>query len=67
MSNIKSSGENVDSVIKELSDREKRIIGERLGLGAKKAKTRSEVSKMFAVSEERIQQLEEKVKKLLTK
>jgi RNA polymerase primary sigma factor len=52
---------------KELSDREKRVIQERLGLNGNKGKSRSEVCEMFALSEETIRRVEEKAKELLSK
>ncbi len=53
--------------IKELSEREKRVIQERLGLNGTRGKSRSEVCKMFALSEETIQRVEKKAKEFLSK
>ncbi len=53
--------------IEALSDREKRVIQERMGLTGNKPKSRSEVCQMFAISEDRLRRLEEKAKDLLSK
>ncbi len=53
--------------IEVLSDREKRVIQERMGLTGNKPKSRSEVCQMFAISEDRLRRLEEKAKNLLSK
>jgi DNA-directed RNA polymerase sigma subunit (sigma70/sigma32) len=57
----------MEEKIKELSEREKKVIRERLGLNGNSGKSRSEVSKMFATSEETIQRVEDKAKEILSK
>lgn len=52
--------EQVDQVLQSLSDREKRVLEERFGLKDGRAKTLEEVGKMFAVTRERIRQIEAK-------
>jgi len=56
-------------IINDLSDREKRVIQERLGLNVSRgmSKSRSEVRKMFALSEKTLRRVEEKAKELLSK
>lgn len=54
----------------EFSDREKRIIEERLGIGKDRMrgefhKSREEVCKMFAITDKRLQEIEKKVIGLL--
>lgn len=50
----------------ELSDREKRVIQERMGLNGNKPKSRNEVCKMFALTNETLHRVEEKAKELLS-
>src|SRR6266487_3563160 len=50
----------------ELSDRERRIIQERLGVVGGMGRSREEVCKYFAISDERLLQVEEKAKKILS-
>ncbi len=52
--------EQLGSVLGTLSDREKRVLEERFGLRDGKPKTLEEVGKMFAVTRERIRQIEAK-------
>ncbi|MEK7185778.1 MAG: RNA polymerase sigma factor RpoD [Patescibacteria group bacterium] len=52
--------EQVDQVLGTLSDRERRVLEERFGLKDGKPKTLEEVGKMFAVTRERIRQIEAK-------
>ena len=52
--------EQVDQVLATLSDRERRVLEERFGLKDGKPKTLEEVGKMFAVTRERIRQIEAK-------
>jgi len=52
--------EQVEQVLGTLSDREKRVLEERFGLKDGKPKTLEEVGKMFAVTRERIRQIEAK-------
>ncbi|MBI2195951.1 MAG: RNA polymerase sigma factor RpoD [Candidatus Levybacteria bacterium] len=52
--------EQVDQVLSTLSDRERRVLEERFGLKDGKPKTLEEVGKMFAVTRERIRQIEAK-------
>lgn len=52
--------EQVEQVLSGLSDREKRVLEERFGLKDGKAKTLEEVGRMFAVTRERIRQIEAK-------
>jgi len=52
--------EQLGSVLSTLSDREKRVLEERFGLRDGKPKTLEEVGKMFAVTRERIRQIEAK-------
>lgn len=52
--------EQVDQVLETLSDRERRVLEERFGLKDGKPKTLEEVGKMFAVTRERIRQIEAK-------
>ena len=52
--------EQLSSVLGTLSDREKRVLEERFGLRDGKPKTLEEVGKMFAVTRERIRQIEAK-------
>lgn len=52
--------EQVEQVLGTLSDRERRVLEERFGLKDGRAKTLEEVGKMFAVTRERIRQIEAK-------
>jgi len=52
--------EQVEQVLATLSDRERRVLEERFGLKDGKPKTLEEVGKMFAVTRERIRQIEAK-------
>ncbi|EKD85597.1 MAG: hypothetical protein ACD_37C00681G0007 [uncultured bacterium] len=52
--------EQVDQVLATLSDRERRVLEERFGLKDGRPKTLEEVGKMFAVTRERIRQIEAK-------
>ncbi len=52
--------EQVEQVLSTLSDREKRVLEERFGLKDGRPKTLEEVGKMFAVTRERIRQIEAK-------
>jgi len=52
--------EQLGTVLGTLSDREKRVLEERFGLRDGKPKTLEEVGKMFAVTRERIRQIEAK-------
>ena len=52
--------EHVDQVLSTLSDRERRVLEERFGLKDGKPKTLEEVGRMFAVTRERIRQIEAK-------
>lgn len=52
--------EQVDQVLATLSDRERRVLEERFGLKDGKPKTLEEVGRMFAVTRERIRQIEAK-------
>ncbi|MCL4366291.1 RNA polymerase subunit sigma, partial [Patescibacteria group bacterium] len=52
--------EQVEPVLSTLSDREKRVLEERFGLKDGRPKTLEEVGKMFAVTRERIRQIEAK-------
>jgi RNA polymerase primary sigma factor len=52
--------EQMEQVLLTLSDRERRVLQERFGLKDGKAKTLEEVGKMFAVTRERIRQIEAK-------
>jgi len=52
--------EQVDQVLGTLSDRERRVLEERFGLKDGKPKTLEEVGRMFAVTRERIRQIEAK-------
>lgn len=52
--------EQVEQVLSTLSDRERRVLEERFGLKDGRAKTLEEVGKMFAVTRERIRQIEAK-------
>jgi RNA polymerase primary sigma factor len=52
--------EQVDQVLSTLSDRERRVLEERFGLKDGRPKTLEEVGRMFAVTRERIRQIEAK-------
>lgn len=52
--------EQVEQVLLTLSDRERRVLAERFGLKDGKPKTLEEVGRMFAVTRERIRQIEAK-------
>ncbi len=52
--------EQVEQVLSTLSDRERRVLEERFGLKDGKPKTLEEVGRMFAVTRERIRQIEAK-------
>lgn len=52
--------EHVDQILGTLSDRERRVLEERFGLKDGRPKTLEEVGKMFAVTRERIRQIEAK-------
>ena len=52
--------EQVEAVLLTLSDRERRVLEERFGLKDGKPKTLEEVGRMFAVTRERIRQIEAK-------
>jgi len=52
--------EHVEQILSTLSDRERRVLEERFGLKDGKPKTLEEVGKMFAVTRERIRQIEAK-------
>lgn len=52
--------EQIDRVLQTLSDRERRVLEERFGLKDGKPKTLEEVGRMFAVTRERIRQIEAK-------
>lgn len=52
--------EQLSAVLSTLSDRERRVLEERFGLRDGKPKTLEEVGKMFAVTRERIRQIEAK-------
>ena len=52
--------EQVEGVLLTLSDRERRVLEERFGLKDGKPKTLEEVGRMFAVTRERIRQIEAK-------
>ncbi|MDO8461182.1 MAG: RNA polymerase sigma factor RpoD [bacterium] len=52
--------EQVEQVLLTLSDREKRVLEERFGLRDGRPKTLEEVGRMFAVTRERIRQIEAK-------
>jgi RNA polymerase primary sigma factor len=52
--------EQVDQVLATLSDRERRVLEERFGLKDGRPKTLEEVGRMFAVTRERIRQIEAK-------
>ncbi|MBI3070165.1 MAG: RNA polymerase sigma factor RpoD [Candidatus Levybacteria bacterium] len=52
--------EQVEQVLSTLSDRERRVLEERFGLKDGRAKTLEEVGKLFAVTRERIRQIEAK-------
>ncbi|HVT00763.1 MAG TPA: RNA polymerase sigma factor RpoD [Patescibacteria group bacterium] len=52
--------EQLNAVLSTLSDRERRVLEERFGLRDGKPKTLEEVGKMFAVTRERIRQIEAK-------
>ncbi|MBI2074702.1 MAG: RNA polymerase sigma factor RpoD [Candidatus Levybacteria bacterium] len=52
--------EQVEDVLSTLSDRERRVLEERFGLKDGKSKTLEEVGRMFAVTRERIRQIEAK-------
>ncbi len=52
--------EQVDQVLGTLSDRERRVLEERFGLKDGRPKTLEEVGRMFAVTRERIRQIEAK-------
>ncbi len=52
--------EQVEEVLETLSDREKRVLEERFGLKDGRPKTLEEVGRMFAVTRERIRQIEAK-------
>src|SRR3989338_8271316 len=52
--------EQVEQVLSTLSDRERRVLEERFGLKDGRPKTLEEVGKMFAVTRERIRQIEAK-------
>ncbi len=52
--------EQVEKVLESLSDRERRVLEERFGLRDGRPKTLEEVGKMFAVTRERIRQIEAK-------
>jgi len=59
-SEIELLKEQVDQVLGTLSDRERRVLEERFGLKDGRPKTLEEVGKMFAVTRERIRQIEAK-------
>jgi RNA polymerase primary sigma factor len=48
----------VDDLLKELNDREKKIISQRFGFGGRERKTLQEIGNRLGVSRERIRQLE---------
>lgn len=52
--------EHMEEVLGTLSDRERRVLEERFGLNDGKPKTLEEVGKIFAVTRERIRQIEAK-------
>ncbi|MCL4353788.1 RNA polymerase sigma factor RpoD [Patescibacteria group bacterium] len=52
--------EQVEEVLQTLSDRERRVLEERFGLKDGRPKTLEEVGRMFAVTRERIRQIEAK-------
>ncbi len=52
--------EQLNTVLSTLSDRERRVLEERFGLKDGKPKTLEEVGRMFAVTRERIRQIEAK-------
>ncbi len=52
--------EQVERVLESLSERERRVLEERFGLRDGKPKTLEEVGKLFAVTRERIRQIEAK-------
>lgn len=52
--------EQVEQVLSTLSDRERKVLEERFGLKDGKPKTLEEVGRMFAVTRERIRQIEAK-------
>ncbi len=52
--------EQVDQVLGTISDRERRVLEERFGLKDGRSKTLEEVGRMFAVTRERIRQIEAK-------
>lgn len=52
--------EQMEQVLETLSDRERRVLEERFGLKDGRPKTLEEVGKMFAVTRERIRQIEAK-------
>ncbi len=52
--------ENLDEVLKALSEREERVLKMRFGLGGKKPMTLEEVGREFGVTRERIRQIEAK-------
>jgi RNA polymerase primary sigma factor len=52
--------EQVEQVLHSLSDRERRVLEERFGLKDGRPKTLEEVGRMFAVTRERIRQIEAK-------
>ena len=52
--------EQVEQVLGTLSDRERRVLEERFGLKDGRSKTLEEVGRMFAVTRERIRQIEAK-------
>lgn len=52
--------EQVEQVLSTLSDRERRVLEERFGLKDGRPKTLEEVGRMFAVTRERIRQIEAK-------
>ncbi|SNX52780.1 RNA polymerase sporulation sigma factor SigE [Thermoanaerobacterium sp. RBIITD] len=57
----------LSSAIKKLSDREKRIIGLRFGLGGGSEKTQKEVADMLGISQSYISRLEKRILKRLKK
>lgn len=52
--------ENVDEVLMTLTDRERKVVEMRFGLGGKKQMTLEEVGRKFGVTRERIRQIEAK-------
>lgn len=57
----------LSTAIKKLSDREKRIIGLRFGLGGETEKTQKEVADMLGISQSYISRLEKRILKRLKK